>query len=152
MARIITFISLYFLAHAGNSQSEENQIRKCIQTMFEGMAKFDSAKVRSLFDKNFSLKTIVTTPDGKTSVREQSGQDFLNAIGNRKPDITLDERLTSIDIKTDGNLAMAWTPYRFYLNSAFSHCGVNVFIMAKIDNDWKITFITDTRRKSDCVP
>ncbi|MFT4565841.1 MAG: ketosteroid isomerase-like protein [Saprospiraceae bacterium] len=50
----------------------------------------------------------------------------------------------------DGPLAYAWTEYSFYVDDELLHCGVNMFEMAQIDQHWKITNITDTRRKTDC--
>lgn len=151
---ILKFLILntFFLTHQIKAQNEDHQIKKSIMTMFDGMAAFDSAMVRSVFAESFTLKTVTTSPDGMTKVRDQTAQDFINAIGTKREGVKYDERLTSIDIKIDREMAMAWTPYRFYLNDAFSHCGVNVFIMAKIKGLWKIVSITDTRRKADCVP
>lgn len=134
------------------AQDDVTQIKKNISTMFEGMATFDTALIRSVFDDNLMLKTITTERNGKTNVRNQSAQHFLNSVGFKKENTKYDERITSMDIKIDKDMAMVWAPYRFYLNDAFSHCGVNLFALAKLDGMWKIISITDTRRKSDCVP
>jgi hypothetical protein len=47
-------------------------------------------------------------------------------------------------------MAAAWTPYRFYRNGEFSHCGVNSFQLVKMAEGWKIVYIIDTRRKEPC--
>jgi hypothetical protein len=47
-------------------------------------------------------------------------------------------------------MATAWTPYNFYFNGKFSHCGVNNFVLVKQDNGWKIQYIIDTRRRQGC--
>jgi hypothetical protein len=57
----------------------------------------------------------------------------------------------SYDIKIDDNMAIAWTPYEFYITDKFSHCGVNVFTLIKTEQGWKIAGIIDTRRKEKCV-
>jgi hypothetical protein len=62
----------------------------------------------------------------------------------------LDERILDYQIKIDGALASAWTPYNFYVNGNFSHCGVNSFQLVKMDDVWKIVYIIDTRRKEPC--
>jgi hypothetical protein len=62
----------------------------------------------------------------------------------------LDEQLLSYDIKIDGDMAIAWTPYKFYFNDKFSHCGVNIFTLIKREQRWKIMGITDTRRRQGC--
>ena len=48
-------------------------------------------------------------------------------------------------------MATAWTPYEFWYKEKFSHCGVNSFQLMKIENEWKIIYFVDTRRRSDCV-
>ncbi|MBX2840799.1 MAG: hypothetical protein KTR26_03455 [Flammeovirgaceae bacterium] len=65
-------------------------------------------------------------------------------------DKIFDEKILSYDIKIDGHFATAWTEYKFYLGQEFSHCGVNAFHLFKSEEGWKITQITDTRRKEDC--
>ena len=54
---------------------------------------------------------------------------------------------TSID---DG-IASVWTPYELYFENKFSHCGVNSFQLIQVQGEWKISMITDTRRKVGCI-
>ena len=53
-------------------------------------------------------------------------------------------------IHVDANLASAWTPYEFYVNDKFSHCGVNSFQLVKLKGNWVITYLIDTRRREAC--
>ncbi|HYD90904.1 MAG TPA: nuclear transport factor 2 family protein, partial [Flavobacterium sp.] len=53
-------------------------------------------------------------------------------------------------IFVDGGIASAWTPYEFYFEDKFSHCGVNSFQLILEDGKWKITGITDSRRRTAC--
>ncbi|UWX56421.1 hypothetical protein NYZ99_09635 [Maribacter litopenaei] len=53
-------------------------------------------------------------------------------------------------IQIDGAMANAWTPYEFRINDNFSHCGVNSFQMVKLEGEWKIIYLIDTRRKEGC--
>ena len=41
------------------------------------------------------------------------------------------------------------TPYVFYFNCKLSHCGVNVFLVAKAGADWKIVSLVDTNRRGE---
>ena len=74
---------------------------------------------------------------------------FITSILSIPENQKFEEKLLSFDIKIDGNMANAWTPYEFWFNDQFSHCGVNSFQLIKVDNAWKIFFLVDTRRK-DC--
>lgn len=37
-----------------------------------------------------------------------------------------------------GGVAMVWLPYDLYINGAWSHCGADVFTLAKTENKWRI--------------
>ncbi len=63
---------------------------------------------------------------------------------------TLDERIQDYEIRIDGNLASVWTPYSFYFDGNFSHCGVNSFQLVRMAEGWKIVYLIDTRRKEGC--
>jgi len=142
MYRIITL--LVFLATSAQAQQED--IKKTINTMFEGMAKSDSAKFHSVMDDLCNLKSVITKKDGTIVVVDEPFKNFLDFVGKPRTG-KIEERLHSYDIKLDGDMAMAWTPYTFYIDEKISHCGVNVFMLARRNNVWKIISICDTRRK-----
>lgn len=62
----------------------------------------------------------------------------------------LDERIQFDVVKVDGPLASVWTPYKFYFKGQFSHCGVNSFQLVRVNGEWKIQYLIDTRRRNDC--
>ena len=95
------------------------------------------------------MQTVVANPDG-SEVNGNSVEDFLNRIRQTPAETRLDERILDFQIKVDGTLASAWTPYEFYANDTFSHCGVNSFQLVKKSGGWKIVYIIDTRRKEGC--
>ena len=47
-------------------------------------------------------------------------------------------------------MASVWAPYTFYLNGAISHCGINSIELLHDEDGWKVTQISDTRRREDC--
>jgi hypothetical protein len=53
-------------------------------------------------------------------------------------------------MRIDDNLATVVTPYAFYHNGNLSHCGVNVFQIARVGDEWKIVGLADTRRRQGC--
>jgi hypothetical protein len=75
---------------------------------------------------------------------------LLTSIANKKPETVYLEKLLSYDIKVDGNLASVWTPYEFYLNGNFSHCGANSFQLFHNNGKWEIIFLVDMRRRESC--
>lgn len=116
--------------------------------MFEGMREADSSAVSQVFDPEARMLTIVES-EGKAQLREGSLARFLEAIGTPHEEIW-DERISRYQIHVDGPMATAWTPYRFYRDSLFSHCGVNAFQLYQSEEGWKIIQVTDTRRPDHC--
>lgn len=132
------------------SQSEPEQIKEVINAMFDGMREKDPEKIKEAFSEQAIMQTIMKRPEGN-SIASNSVEEFATQIGKVPEETQLDERLTDYIIQVDGDMATAWTPYEFYVNDEFSHCGVNSFQLVKFDEKWKIVYIIDTRRKEACV-
>ncbi|KAA2224126.1 nuclear transport factor 2 family protein [Chryseobacterium sediminis] len=142
MKKIAGILLLLSVACFGQ-QSQD--IEKPIRNLFLGMKNADPELVKSAFTENAVLQTI--TKDG--TVKSDSIPDFVASVSKfTKGD--LDERIIIEAIHTDGNLASVFTPYSFYLKEKLSHCGANSFQLVKQNNEWKIQYIIDTRRKDNC--
>ena len=152
MRKLMVFV-LAFLA-LSSIQAQENEkkeaIKNVIDSFFEGLHYGDSSKIRTTIHKDLKIQTTSSTKDGIKVLRTQKAKDFLTAIANKKPENTYFEKLLSYDIKIDGNLASVWTPYEFYLNEKFSHCGANSFQLFDNNGRWEIIYLVDMRRRSDC--
>lgn len=130
--------------------SEEVAVKSAIQQLFDGMRKGDSAMVKAVFAEKAILQTVQNRKDSTTAVATLAIAQFLVAVGTPHTDVW-DERITFDKILIDGSLASVWTPYRFYRNDQFSHCGVNSFQLVKSEAGWKIIYLIDTRRKDKCL-
>lgn len=135
-------------AFTQHNSSEEAAVKATINKLFEGMQKADSTLLKPLFTSAARLQTVVNK-DGNVTVHDDAIGAFINSIGKAKAS-TLDERLSGMDIRIDADLATAWTPYVFYVQDKKTHCGVNAFTLIKMNGNWKIQTIIDTRRKDDC--
>jgi hypothetical protein len=60
------------------------------------------------------------------------------------------ERMWEPVVQVHDRVAMVWTPYDFYLNGAFSHCGTDVFTLLKESEGWKIASITYNVVREGC--
>ncbi|MBO9690181.1 nuclear transport factor 2 family protein [Chryseobacterium sp.] len=141
MNKIIVFLLLISISGFGQQQD----IEKPIRNLFLGMKNADPLLVKSVFAENAVLQTI--TKEG--AVKSESIQDFMASV-SKFPKGDLDERIIVEAVHTDGNLASVFTPYSFYLKGKLSHCGANSFQLVKQNNEWKIQYIIDTRRKENC--
>lgn len=141
--RILLFIILPVFAFS--QTSEENLVKATVNQLFTGMKTSDSVLIKKSFSKNAVLQTITKTGE----VKNENIKDFAISIAKAEKQ-SLDERITFSNILIDGNLASVWTPYEFYYKGQFSHCGVNSFQLVKSNNEWKIQYTIDTRRKHNC--
>jgi len=139
------YFALFISGIALAQNSENDLVKKSVNQLFIGMKNADSALIKNAFTKNAVLQTI--TKNGE--VRNENISDFALSISQSEKQ-SLDERITFENVLIDGNLASAWTPYEFYYKGQFSHCGVNSFQLIKQNNEWKIQYIIDTRRKDNC--
>ena len=130
-------------------QSEEAAVKAVIESLFDAMRAKNADQIGAVFSENAIMQTIETT--GETGVvKAGSVADFVKGISSLPLEAKLDERITDFQINIDGPMATAWTPYEFYFNDKFSHCGVNSFQLVKMAAGWKIVYIIDTRRKDGC--
>ncbi|WP_400190786.1 nuclear transport factor 2 family protein [Hymenobacter sp. B81] len=135
-------------AFAQTSSAEAEAVKQTINRFFEGMRRTDSALVRSTLAPKAILQTI-STRGGQVQVQSENIGAFLKAIGTPHPGV-YDERIRFEQVLVDAQLASAWTPYQFFVDNKFSHCGYNSFQLVKLNQGWRIAYIIDTRRKDQC--
>ena len=131
-------------------KTEEQAVQKTIERFFTGFHNQDSTIIQSTVSNNIILQTIGSDKNGAKEVKTENFDRFIQSILSIPDTTKFLERLLSFTIKVDGTLASAWTPYEVWVNDAFSHCGVNSFQLFKENEEWKIIYIIDTRRKKDC--
>ena len=148
---LISLTAILFCFMNSFAQSAEDSVKATINQLFAGMKNADPALIQNSFADSAVLQTIVKNKEGIVQVKNESVKDFAASIATLPKDAA-DERITFDVIKIDGPLAIVWTPYHFYYNGKFSHCGVNSFQLVRFNNGWKIQYLIDTRRKQGCTP
>lgn len=143
------FLILTIVTATAFGQGDEAAVKSTVNKLFEGMKKSDTAMIRSVFSSAAILQTIATGTTGKTQIITEPLDSFLVAI-SKPHDALYDERITFDVIKIDGDLAMVWAPYQFYVGERLNHCGVNSFQLVKLNGEWKIEYLIDTRRRQGC--
>jgi hypothetical protein len=129
----------------------ETSVKNTIHTFFEGLHTGDTLIINTCISKSAKLETVYTRKTGETVVKSIAKKDFFNAIASKPKKDTWEEKLGKFTIHIDKNIASVWVPYKFYLNTTFSHCGVNSFQLIKQNGTWKISYLVDTRRKKECI-
>ncbi|MCH6198499.1 nuclear transport factor 2 family protein [Aquiflexum sp. LQ15W] len=145
----IASVILFSLSATSLFAQQNEEVRQVIASMFEGMKSKNTDLIKAAFHQDATMQTVKSGESG-SELGSNSVADFVNRIATTPATTILDERILDYQIKVDGDMAAAWTPYEFYVNDNFSHCGVNSFQLIKTTEGWKITYIIDTRRKEGC--
>jgi hypothetical protein len=130
--------------------SQEDQIHALIDNMFQSMARKDTSALRKCFTPAAQLMTYAYDSEGNPRAKGDNMKDFLRQV-SLIGEADIEERLTGWQCFIDDGIASVWAPYEFYYEKKFTHCGVDCFQLLKVQGVWKISMITDTRRKHNCI-
>ena len=151
LVRRLRCIALLLLALAAPAQAgpaeERRAILDTIQRFFDALAARDQAAI---------MATVL--PDGRiTSHRVRGGRVVVQtgswsdwAAGLAGVTERLEERMQNPRVRIRGSLASVWTEYTFHRGSAFSHCGIDLFDMARVDGSWRILNVSFTVETERC--
>lgn len=137
-------VFLLFSPQALAQENEEQSILEVIQYFFDTMAAQDAEGARTTMLPG-ALFVAVSETAGEFRMRTYTKEDYLLDIPEG-----LKERIWDAEIRVQGRIASAWTPYDFHINNVFSHCGVNNFNLVKSDEGWKIAGVVYTVERTDC--
>lgn len=133
---------------------QEDSLRRAIvapiQQFFAAYPKADTTGMAALFHPDARLNSI----DSRRGEPRIGGTEISALVANlaKAQPGDLYEELHYIELRIDGDLATAWTPYTFVYKGEISHCGVNTWRLTRSgpDGSWQIYDIMDTRRRGDC--
>lgn len=147
----IILVAFLIVQSLSAQESEKQKIRSQINTFFESFHERDTSTLKELVHPKIIMQTMSITIEGERNFKEEDFDVFLNNMV-RIPDSTrFEEKLLNFNIQRDRAMAHVWTPYEFWVNGQFSHCGVNSFQLIKEKDDWKILYIIDTRHRNGCA-
>lgn len=144
---VVAFICLLSLTSV---YSQESEVRAVIAKMFQAMYKADTATLRTCFTPGATFMTYSFDSRGNSRAKGELLVDFIRGVA-LMGEGDMEERLTNWQCMIDDGIASVWSPYEFYFEGKFSHCGANSFQLIRVQGLWKITMITDTRRKTNCL-
>lgn len=129
---------------------DEVAIREVIHQLQQGIQTKNTAILSDILLPNAQLTSIIEEKEGLApKVMLYSKSEFINDFGQAKK-LNIEERMQNIQLSINGDFASATSDYSFHVNGKQTHCGTNFFHFYKIDKQWKIASMTDTRKKNGC--
>ena len=150
MKKFMPFLLFLMFLNITAQENQETKVRQTIETFFKGFHTKDTLLIKETVSEEIIVQSIGADKDGKATLRKEDFSRFLNSIASIPDSVDFREKIQSYNIQTEGTMANAWTPYEFWYNGTFSHCGVNSFQLFKNGSDWQIIYLIDTRRREDC--
>lgn len=126
---------------------ERAEVLGVVEAFMAGLGARDGDAMRALVTEPGFLAMVEARDGGdRTALRDMAG--VIEALSSIP--VPVEEPIYDPHVMSDGLVAMVWAPFDFFANGAFSHCGVNVFTLMKIDGDWKIATVTYSHIEEGC--
>ena len=149
--RIVLTIILFAVASPmvrAQGTTDRDAVLKMVQAFFDTMAAKDVDGARKVLMPQGRFHGM-SIRDGKPDTRAFSNEEYLSILQSEKR--TLRERMWSPEVRVHGLIATVWTPYDFWIDGKFSHCGIDAFDLIKTEEGWKLAGGTYTI-ESQCEP
>jgi hypothetical protein len=128
------------------AQSADHEAAYAVITrLFDGMRTRDTASMRAAFAPGVSLTSV-----SASGVRTDAIDAWIGSVASAPAGLVLDERLGAPVVQVSGDLASVWVDYWFFAGERFSHCGVDAFVLARLNGTWRILSVADTRQREGC--
>ena len=129
---------------------EKAAVLSAVARMFDAMAARDvQAYSATLVPEAMAIRVKVG-PHGPEAPKFFSNADDIADFA--KGADVWQERIWDPIVLVHPPLAVVWAPYDFHLNGAFSHCGVDVFELLKVGDQWRISNASWTVETEKCPP
>ena len=133
-------------SNAQQSHPEYASVKLVIDNFFESINTGNGELLASLEVEGAQILNI---REGAAGEYEFAARNWFVAE-NFSSETHLTERYWDEELLISDVLAVFWAPYDFHVDGEFSHCGVDVLNLIKIEGAWKIGHAMWTIQEPDC--
>ncbi len=134
------------VSNAQQSHPEYAAVKQVIDHFFESINTGNGELLASLEVEGARILNIREDTVGEYEFVERSWFD----VDSFNADTRLTERYWDEQLLISDKLAVFWAPYDFHIDGKFSHCGIDVLSLIKIDDKWKIGHAMWTIQRPGC--
>jgi hypothetical protein len=131
---------------AQNAASDKEAVYAVVEKFFQGFNAKDSTVMKSTLFSEVKLFTTGTNQQGVPVAQAEGAEALIKTVAGAP--VKLDERISNPQISVADGLATVWVDYELYVDDKYSHCGVDVMMLVKTAEGWKISTLADTRKKT----
>ena len=130
--------------------ADETEVLAAVEQMFDAMRRKDADAYASVLVPEGMAIRVRTDGPAEGRLRFQgNAEDIASFKGNVD---RWDERIWDPTVRVHGPIAVVWAPYDFHINGKFSHCGVDLFELLKVDGKWRLSNASWTVETVGCPP
>jgi hypothetical protein len=115
------------------SAADRDAVLKTMQAFFDTMTAKDVEGARKILAPQGRFHAM-RMRDG--DIRSFSNEEYLAQLQSEKR--TFRERMWNPEVRVHGPIATVWTPYDFWIDGKFSHCGIDAFDLIKTKDGWQL--------------
>ena len=147
LPRYLNAIWLAAVIPAAVAKADNATPLAAVETFFEAMAanNWDLAESVMIDDAVLYGYRI---EDGEVRLGRVTAADYIASARGRSDRLL--ERIWDVEVLQHDRLATVWTPYDFFLNGEFHHCGRNSFSLIRDDNGWRIAGVVYSMLTEGC--
>lgn len=140
-----------FLSLSASAQSPEKQLAPIdvVNQLFAEMAAANPEGIVAVQTPDSQLFVIIKQQDGSTRTRTITAEAFSKNFTDKSRN--LKELMYDPKVETNGEWAMVWGRYVFFLGGKISHCGINQFNLVRGESGWKIANGASTIDPGGCT-
>lgn len=129
-------------------QDEASAVMAPVNAVFAAIAARNGELLRSILRDDGNLTIASEAADGTRAIIHRTTAQF---VANLKagPE-RFEEQLYDPAIEVDGDVALVWGRYNFYIDGKLHHCGYDLFDMVREGGAWKIANISYSSRTKGC--
>jgi hypothetical protein len=136
-------------APAVQAQTPREEVLRTVDRFMTALAARDTLALSAVLDREGRFTIAVMNGDSAL-MRSQSHAASITSLG--KGSQKLLERIWDPTVTVEGPFAIVSAPYDFHQDGKFSHCGTDIFMLAREGQGWKITSASYTVRRTGCTP
>ena len=146
------FILAVALAMPAMVQAQPTETERVSETVRAYMAAFDDQNAEAMNALQVEGAHLVMVREGEadqeTVTRALTLSEANRSIASSTRDLAEPIAITAVMV--EGPVAMAWADYSLFVDGEKSHCGIDIFTLVRVNDEWKIATITYSHIDEPC--